>query len=107
ATGLFPALGRSAYFWGGASLREEQILRPNEAIFWAAMRHWRERGLQAFDLAGGNDYKRKYGGVEVDIPNFTRSRFAGLSSMRSLAEVAVKTRQKWQGRKLVPAAEAD
>jgi CelD/BcsL family acetyltransferase involved in cellulose biosynthesis len=106
ATGLFPAFGRSAYFWGGASLRQDQILRPNEAIFWAAIRHWRERGIQAFDLAGPNDYKRKYGGVEVFLPSCTRSRFAGLSSMRSLAEAAVKTRQRWQGRKLAPAGAA-
>jgi hypothetical protein len=107
ATGLFPAFGRSAYFWGGASLRADQILRPNEAIFWAAMRHWRERGVQAFDLAGPNDYKRKYGGVEVYLPSCTRSRFAGLASMRNLAEAAVKTRQKWQGRKLAPAGGPD
>ena len=106
ATGLFPAFGRSAYFWGGASLRQDQILRPNEAIFWTAMRHWRERGIQAFDLAGPNDYKRKYGGVEVYLPSCARSRFAGLSSMRSLAEAAVKTRQRWQGRRLAPAGTA-
>ena len=32
ATGLFPGMNATAHFWGGASLRAHQILRPNEAI---------------------------------------------------------------------------
>jgi CelD/BcsL family acetyltransferase involved in cellulose biosynthesis len=100
ATSLFPAHDRTAYFWGGASLREDQTFRPNEAMFWYAMRYWRERGVQVLDLAGPNDYKRRYGGAEVWVPSFTRSRFRGLSSMRDLAQTAVQMRQRWQGRRL-------
>ena len=67
ATGIFPGLNRTMYFWGGASWREHQILRPNEAIMWHAVRYWKARGVQACDLGGGVDYpyKRKYGPTEV------------------------------------------
>jgi Acetyltransferase (GNAT) domain len=36
ATALWPHRGDFAYFWGGASWREHQALRPNEAIFWTS-----------------------------------------------------------------------
>ena len=78
ATGIFPAFNGTAYFWGGASVREHQILRPNEAIFWHAMRYWRGRGMTALDLGGGGDYKRRYGPRELRLPLFRRSRFPGL-----------------------------
>jgi CelD/BcsL family acetyltransferase involved in cellulose biosynthesis len=84
ATGIYPALGRSMYFWGGASWREDQILRPNEAVFWYAIRHWKERGVRAFDLGGGGEYKRKYGGVELEVPHLSWSRFRVLQTMRGL-----------------------
>ena len=63
--------GRSSYFWGGASWREHQILQPNEAIFWHAMRYWKERGVMTFDMGGGGDYKRKYGGAELVVPHLS------------------------------------
>lgn len=82
ATGIFPALGRSTYFWGGASWREDQILRPNEAVLWFAMRYWKERGVEAFDMGGGGEYKRKYGGEELLVPHLSWSRFRALETMR-------------------------
>jgi CelD/BcsL family acetyltransferase involved in cellulose biosynthesis len=85
ATGLFPAYNGVAYFWGGASHRDFQILRPNEAVFWYAMRHWHDRGMRVFDLGGGGDYKRKYGPNELDVPFFRTSRFAGLERLRDVA----------------------
>jgi CelD/BcsL family acetyltransferase involved in cellulose biosynthesis len=84
ATGIFPAHGRSMYFWGGASWRQDQILRPNEAIFWFAIRYWKERGIEAFDLGGGGEYKRKYGGVEIEVPHLSWSRFRALKTMRAV-----------------------
>ena len=86
ATGIFPAMNGTAYFWGGASTREGQIHRPNEAIFWYAMRYWRDRGMTVLDLGGGGDYKRKYGPREFTVPFFRRSRVAGLGTLRDLAE---------------------
>jgi predicted N-acyltransferase len=84
ATGIFPALGRSMYFWGGASWREDQILRPNEAVFWFAIRYWKELGIEAFDMGGGGEYKRKYGGVEIEVPHLSWSRFRALKTMRGV-----------------------
>jgi Acetyltransferase (GNAT) domain len=91
ATGIFPALNTTAYFWGGASWREHQILRPNEAIFWYAMRYWKARGIGVLDMGGGGDYKRKYGPLELSIPWFRKSRLPGLGTLRELAR-RVKSR---------------
>lgn len=85
ATGIFPALNDTAYFWGGASWREHQIHRPNEAVFWHAMRYWRGQGIRVLDMGGGGDYKRKYGPVELSVPFFRTSRVRGLPGLRNLA----------------------
>jgi Acetyltransferase (GNAT) domain len=98
ATAIFPAFNGRAYFWGGASLRSDQVLRPNEALFWYAMRHWRDRGMSTLDLGGGGDYKRKYAPRELWLPFLRRSRVPGLSHMRTLARIAVQGRQAWRGR---------
>jgi len=91
ATALFPAFNGVAYFWGGASWREHQQLRPNEAIFWYTIRHLKARGFRVLDLGGGGDYKLKYGPEHVIVPFFRRSRVPGLARLRDLAE-RVKTR---------------
>ena len=99
ATGIFPAYNDTAYFWGGASLREHQIHRPNEAIFWAAIRYWRERGISGLDLGGGGEYKRKYGPREVRVPHLRASRFPGLSALRGLARFATEQGNALRGRR--------
>jgi CelD/BcsL family acetyltransferase involved in cellulose biosynthesis len=99
ATGIFPGYNGTAYFWGGASLREHQILRPNEALFWYAMRWWRDRGATTLDLGGGGEYKRKYGPSEVRIPSFRASRFRGLPVLREVARRANEQRQALLGRR--------
>jgi hypothetical protein len=85
ATAIFPAHNGTAYFWGGASRREDQILRPNEAVFWFAMRRLRDRGIRVLDLGGGGEYKLKYGPVESSVPWFRRSRYPGLEPLRQIA----------------------
>lgn len=86
ATGLFPAFNTTAFFWGGASLRKHQILRPNEAIMWHAMRYWKERGIRTFDMGGGGEYKRKYGPTEISVPWLRVSKYPGLSLARYLSQ---------------------
>lgn len=98
ATGIFPALNRTMYFWGGASWRRHQSVRPNEILMWHAMRYWKARGVEFFDLGGGADYKRKYGGDEVSTPFFRKSRFALVSHMREAARYAYRRRQRVLGR---------
>lgn len=100
ATAIFPAFNGTGYFWGGASVQADQILRPNEMLFWFAMRYWRERGIGALDLGGAGEYKRKYGGAELWIPWFRRSRYPGLAIMRDLARNAVSLSQRRPGGRL-------
>jgi CelD/BcsL family acetyltransferase involved in cellulose biosynthesis len=98
ATAIFPAFNGTAYFWGGASWRSGQILRPNEALFWHAMRELRRRGVTTLDLGGAGDYKRKYGTTEAWVPALRRSRFPGLPQLRAMARIATDRRQRWRGR---------
>jgi hypothetical protein len=88
ATGIYPAFNNSMYFWGGASLRQYQILQPNEPVQWFAMRYWKERGVSMCDMGGGGEYKLKYGGMPIEIPWCRRSRYQWIDSARILAQRA-------------------
>jgi CelD/BcsL family acetyltransferase involved in cellulose biosynthesis len=96
ATGIFPAMNNRAYFWGGASWREHQHLRPNEAMMWYALRYWKGRGMLRFDLGGSGDYKRKYGPYEISVPWLRISRYPVLPALRNGVIAATKLRQRWQ-----------
>jgi hypothetical protein len=85
ATAIFPVLNEFAYFWGGASWRSGQILRPNEAVFWHTIRCLRERGVPLLDMGGGGTYKLKYGPRQRRIPFFRKSRIRGMMTLRDLA----------------------
>jgi hypothetical protein len=93
-TAIIVGSGATAYFWGGASWREHQHLRPNEPLMWAAFRTWRERGAVEFDLGGRGDYKRKFGVEELWVPHVRASRLPALDHMRNLARRAVAARRK-------------
>jgi CelD/BcsL family acetyltransferase involved in cellulose biosynthesis len=97
ATGIFPAMNDRAYFWGGASWREHQHLRPNEAVMWHAVRYWKNRGMRYFDFSGAGDYKRKYGAYEISVPWLRVSRYPLLPMLRDGAMLMNKIRQRWQG----------
>lgn len=94
ATGIFPAFGHTAHFWGGTSLRSDQILRPNELIFWHAIQYWRARGITTLDFGGGGEYKRKYGGQELWIPWYRLSRYPGLPALRDAMKAGIEWRQR-------------
>jgi Acetyltransferase (GNAT) domain len=86
ATGIFPGFGGTAYFWGGASWRKTQYLRPNEALMWRAMCYWKQRGAQIFDMGGLGGYKLKYGSRIVHYPRVMRSCSIFLPALRHIAE---------------------
>jgi CelD/BcsL family acetyltransferase involved in cellulose biosynthesis len=65
---------------------------------WYAMRYWKARGIESFDLGGGAQYKRKYGGLEVPVPSFMTSRFRALSGARQMAKKGVRLRLAALGR---------
>jgi len=98
ATGIFPAYNDTMYFFGGASWRKHQILRPNEALMWHAMKYWKARGIARYDMGGSGDYKRKYGGYDISVPRFMLPRYPMLMTLRNLAERAWKIRQSLAGR---------
>lgn len=97
ATGIFPGFNKIAEFWGNASWRSSQSLRPNEAIHWYAMRHWKARGAEIYDWGGEGKYKEKYGCVPHRVPWFTKSRFAVISGLRGQARKIFERKQRFQG----------
>lgn len=98
ATAIFPAFGDTSYFWGGASWRAHQSVRPNEALHWYAMRYWKQRGVTRYDMGGGGDYKAKYGGTTIALPWMSRSRYPIVAYMRSRARRLVKASQRFAGK---------
>jgi hypothetical protein len=97
ATGIFPAWNGTMYFWGGASWRQYQLLRPNEAIQWYAMRYWKQRGMRVFDMGGGGEYKRKFGGHEIGVPWLRTSKYRCVEPLRGLSKCVVDWRQRCLG----------
>jgi hypothetical protein len=97
ATGIFPAFNDTMYFWGAASWRQFQKYRPNEILIWHAMKYWKSRDVLKFDMGGFAEYKRKYGGQEIFIPRLMISRFKYLSTIRNIAQLSWKTKQKLLG----------
>lgn len=104
ATGIFPHMNGVMYFWGGASWRHHQLLRPNEAIQWYAMKIGKQKGLRTYDMGGGGEYKRKYGGGEIEVPWFRKSKYPWIRYLRDMAQHSHKVRQQcigWINRVLV------
>ena len=96
-TGIFPALNDTMYFWGGASWRSYQALRPNEAIQWFAMRYWKNKGIIKYDMGGGGEYKRKYGGYEIVVPWGRKSKYVALEQFRNLSKNIFNVKQRIYG----------
>jgi hypothetical protein len=94
ATAVLPWYHRTMYFWGGASYRQHQHLRPNEALIWYALRYAKSRGLTEFDFVGGNAYKAKYGTTDVPVPWARRSRSPLVAGLRDAAKEAFAIKQR-------------
>lgn len=97
ASGIFPGFNKIAEFWGNASFRASQILRPNEAIHWYVMRYWKKRGVEIYDWGGDGVYKEKYGCVPYKVPWFTKSRYQFVSRLRDEAKKMFARKQKFLG----------
>lgn len=94
ATAVLPWYHRTMYFWGGASYRQHQHLRPNEALIWHALRWAKDRGVTEFDFVGGNSYKAKYGTTEVPVPWARRSRSPLVAGLRDAAREGFALKQR-------------
>lgn len=97
ATGIFPALNDTMYFWGGASWRQYQFLQPNEPIQWFAMLYWKARGITKCDMGGGGEYKRKYGGYDISVPWGRKSKYSFLEPLRNAGKIAFALKQRVLG----------
>jgi hypothetical protein len=97
ATGIYPGFNQIAEFWGNASFRAYQSLRPNEACHWYAMRYWKKRGVSIFDWGGEGTYKEKYGGTPHRVPWFTKSRYRIVGALRNEARNMFARKQKFLG----------
>ena len=97
ATGIFPGFNKIAEFWGNASSRAGQILRPNEAIHWYVMRYWKRRGVEVYDWGGEGTYKEKYGCKVHQVPWFTKSRYQLVSKLREGAKNMISRKQRFLG----------
>src|ERR1039458_8147529 len=97
ATGIYPGFNQIAEFWGNASFRAYQSLRPNEACHWYAMRYWKKRGATIFDWGGEGTYKEKYGCTPHRVPWFTKSRYQIVGALRNEARTMFARKQKFLG----------
>jgi hypothetical protein len=97
ATGIYPGFNQIAEFWGNASFRSHQNLRPNEACHWYAMRYWKNRGASIFDWGGEGSYKEKYGCKPYRVPWFTKSRYQIVGALRNEARNMFARKQKFLG----------
>jgi len=97
-TGIYPGFNKVALFWGNASYRATQILRPNETLHWYAMRYWKARGIEVFDWGGGGAYKEKYGPTPSATPWLSKSKYKTLGRLRNAAKALVRARQRLVGR---------
>jgi len=97
ATGIFPGFNKIAEFWGNASYRSSQILRPNEAIQWYVMRYWKRRGVELYDWGGGRAYKEKYGCTVFRVPRFVKSRYQFVSNLRNEVRNMMSRKQRVLG----------
>ncbi|NLE74973.1 MAG: GNAT family N-acetyltransferase [Actinobacteria bacterium] len=71
-----------AYFWGASSRRHLKVPHRNESLLWYAMRYWKTRGMTVFDMGGGGEYKRRYGGKAIIVPWIRKSRYPGMDLIR-------------------------
>ena len=97
ATGIFLGMNATAYFWGNASWRQERHLCPNESLHWYAMRYWKRRQAHWYNLGGGGDYRRKYGGRDLPTYRFRKSKYPGIGLVRNLAYRTFRIGQYLQG----------
>ncbi len=72
-------------FWGNGSFREHQILRPNEALHWYALKYWKGRGVKFHDWCGPNQYKLKFGPQPLEVPRIRMSRHRAIKWGRDAA----------------------
>jgi hypothetical protein len=88
ASSIFIGFKEKFFYWGGASLREFQSFRPNEAMIWYAIKYWKGRGCKIFDMMGVRDYKLKFGAKKVQYYMIMIAKYPFLIWARNMGEKA-------------------
>jgi hypothetical protein len=75
ASGIFLALNSTGVFWGAASWREHQAVRPNDALTWQGIKIMKACGVKVLHMGGEcEQYKEKFGCCEVPIFRLMKAR---------------------------------
>lgn len=86
ASSIFIGYNKKCFFWGGASYQDFLTYRPNEYMFWYAIKHWRDKGIMVLDMVGVRDYKLKFGSHKVEYIKVIVAKSPVLIYMRDYAE---------------------
>ena len=79
ASGIFIGYNKTAIFWGAASWRKYQSLRPNEPLAWYGMLNMKTKGYQVLHLGGtSSEYKIKLGCYEIPILRLMKAKYSAL-----------------------------
>lgn len=100
ATGIYPGFGQHSIFWGNGSVTEMHHLRPNQALHWFSMRHWKANGVTRYDWGGTAPYKKNYGPETVTCIRQFKSALPILDRIRAPALRSYKAIRKWRSRQL-------
>ena len=85
ATSIYPGFNKKFFFMMGASLRPYQQYRPNEYMIYTAMKYWRDRGCEEFDMVGIRPYKKKFGSWEERYPIIIAPKYKILYHLKNFA----------------------
>jgi len=97
ASTYYVAYNGRVCFQGAASLREFQFYRPNEAMFWYAIRYYRDRGYVYADMNGERTYKEKFRPEKTAYPCIMISKYPILIRLREVAKKIVWIALKMKG----------
>ncbi len=104
ATGIFLGLNKTAVFWGAASLKEHQSLRPNEPLAWYGIQKMKARGVQRLHFGGTSEqYKEKLGCTSANLFRFMKIRYSIFNPLLDLVLMPKNSQYKnWVLRRLTP-----
>jgi hypothetical protein len=75
ATHIALVFNKVAVAWGSASRTDYLTLRPNELIYWYAMKRAKSMGIEVFQLADGvKQFKQKLGAFETPVFRLMKAR---------------------------------
>lgn len=104
ATGIFLALNKTAVFWGAASWRQYQSLRPNEPLAWYGIRNMKGRGIRVLHFGGQTEhYKKKLGCKELKLCRLMKTKYRVLGFLvYPIVSPKSNYYRNWMLRKLQP-----